>query len=587
MNIQTRTNLPKLPAPSTSAGRASQSLCSGCAKAPCACGAEPSESVSLSAQQAPPEKPETPGAGGQQPPEQGKVQVAVYGQDPYVGGPIYMEIDQADIGANMTSDRVVTRDNRELAKPDAAGNYLLAEDSDGISQVNAHVFTQQALDMAEEYRGADIPWATGRDQMSVTPHKREGRNAYYSRWGGGTNFFFSHSPGLNTIMKTANSTDVVVHETGHATLDGMRPGFFGTHDRETGAFHEAYGDSLSMLYALKLAPNRDKILAQTLGDMQEHNIVSSLAEEFGAARAFDNNDPADDHKIWLRTALNKFTYQDPNTLDPGRGDDDNLGGEVHSFGRLWAGGFYSAIESVYNQSVADGMSPDAALANAGEVTGPLLHRAIDAGSTSRARFKEIALGMLSSDQALNEGKYSEGLKQVFLDRKFITQDDINADEARRAAIPSLQLPEGLSKANAVNFLEANAEKLGLPQDLPYAPDSVTKNDKGETFVSFRYAQEVPVTVAGLENLVTDVHGGVNLVFDASGNLVDSRHDAITAETIENEMKGIADSQANNAVVEQDTLNLFKSDVDTSVFKSAIQGNKLVRIPVSSCNHHHH
>lgn len=521
------------------------------------------------------------------PSDPNKTKVAVYAQDPYVAEPIIMEIPKNEIGDNLQSDRVRIRDRRDHAIPDANGNFIFPEGSDGISQVNALVFTTDTLQLFEDYRGSEIPWATRGDKISVTPHKQEGRNAYYSRWGGGTNYFFSHSPGLNTVMKTANSTDVVAHETGHAMLDGIRPGYFGTHDTETGAFHEAFGDCAAMLVSLRDNSNLDNILSTTGGSLRNHNPVSSLAEEFGAARAFDNDDPSDDHRIWLRTALNDFTYKPPSEVPPGRGDDDNLGREIHSFGRLFSAAFYDSIESVYMQSIyEDKQCPKEALKTAEAVTGPLLMRAVEAGSTSRARFGEIALGMLAADQALNGGKYSPGLKKVFLDRKFITEEQIAADQQRRAEVPALQLPADLSKANAVNFLEANAEALDIPANLPYTPDAVSTNGRGETFVSFRYKQEVPVMVQGLEGKVTDVQGGVNLVFDSSGKLIDRVHSEIDADTVVREMAGIANMHSKEAIIDKEALQLFKSDADTSIFKSQIDGNKIVRIPVSGCDHDH-
>ncbi|MCA9779836.1 MAG: hypothetical protein KC800_24075 [Candidatus Eremiobacteraeota bacterium] len=594
MTIKPSPQIPQKSAPSKApAKQAAPSDC-GCPHAAPA----PQESIQISGnfeppKNDPPKDPQDPKKPPQDPPaDPTKAKVSVYAQDPYVDGPMIMDVPKAEIGNNLQSDRAVIRDNREHAKPDAQGNYLLAEHGDGISQVNALVFTNETLNLFEEYRGSEIPWATRGSQLSVTPHKQEGRNAYYSRWGGGTNYFYSHSPGLDTVMKTANSTDVVSHETGHALLDGLRPGYFGTHDDETGAFHEAFGDCAAMLMGLKIAGNDDRVLEATGGSLREHNVISSLAEEFGAARAFDNSDPSDDHKIWLRTALNSFTYKDPKDIPPGRGDDDNLGREVHSFSRLFSAAFYDTIESVYMQSIYDDKQcPKEALKTAERVTGPLLTRAIEGGSTSRARFKEIALGMIAADKAQNDGKYSDGIKKVFLDRKIITAEDLAADEARRASVPSLQLPEGLSKANSVNFLEANAEALGIPADAQYVPDGVTKNGKGETFVSFRYSEEVPVTVAGLEDKVTDVQGGVNLVFDASGKLIDRVHDEINAETVEREMLGIANMQAKNAVIDKEQLQLFKSGGEEHLFKSQIDGNKIVRIPISGCDHghegHHH
>lgn len=565
-------------------------------KSDCGCGhAAPQESVQLSANPGfEPPKDEPP---GQQPPDKkppqeppsANVKVAIYAQDPYVGKPEIKEVPRTEIGTDLSSPRAKIEDNRPQATPDAQGNYLLAEGSDGISQVNALVYTNETLNLFQDYAGKELAWATGSPQISVTPHKQEGRNAYYSRWGGGTNFFFSDSPGLHTVMKTANSADVVSHETGHAILDAMRPGFFSTHDDETGAFHEAFGDCAAMLVGLRDASNRDAVMSVAGGSFRNTNVISSLAEEFGAARAFDNDDPSDDHKIWLRTTLNDFTYAPPSEVPPGRGDDDHLGREVHSFSRLFSAAFYDAIESVYMQSIYDDKQcPKDAMVTAERVMGPLLTRSIEAGSTNRARYKDVALGIIAADGAVNGGKYSDGLKEVFLKRKIITPEDIKKDDQRRAEVPDLQLPTGLSNANSVDFLEKNAAKLNIPAGENYIPDGVRTNERGETFVSYRFSQEMPVMVNGLEDKVTDVQGGVNLVFDAGGKLIDRVYNPIDADTVVNEMDGIRNMYAKDEIVNKDVLDIMTANggQDTSVFKSSINGNKIVRIPVSGCDYDH-
>lgn len=548
-------------------------LSSASTKKPSGCGcpheqaaAAPQESVSFSSEKA--------------------VKVSVYPQDPLASGVAVKDTDDVVIKPDLSNGRVRIEDNRDHAKPDADGNFVFADGSDGIAQTNTLYYTTKTLDAFEGYRGGKIGWATRREQLTVNPHEQQGRNAYYSRGGGGTAYFFDNSPALNTVVKTANATDVVSHETGHALLDGLRPGFFSTHDLETGAFHESFGDCAAMLMCLKDAGNRAKLAEQTGGDLRKHNVLSSLAEEFGAAVNRDNKDPNDDHRTYLRTGINNFKYTDPKNLPPGRGDHDNMGAQVHSFSRLFSASFYDCLESIVKQSVAEGQSFDEALQTAEKVAGPLLVRSIESGSTSQARYKALALGIIAGDKA-NGGKYAEGLKQVFLNREIISAADVKAQEERQAQIPAVQLPAGeLNNGNSLEFLEANMETLGLPADKLYTPENVTRNDKGETFVSFRYAEEVPVTVAGLEDKVTDVQGGVNLVFDASGKLVDSIHTEITPETVKNEMAGIEHLQARNAIIDKVALNIFKSGGDTSMFKSVIDGNKIVRVPISGCDHDH-
>lgn len=560
----------------------------------------PSDQVNLGASQPvaqqppPPEQPPQDDPPGQQPPPQQppppspKVLVTLYAQDPFVAGPISLEFDRAKIGENLSGQRVRIVDRgRERAVPDANGNYLMEAGTDQISQVNAHAVTYNTLDLFEGYRGGGIEWGFRDDALDVVPHKQEGRNAYYSRWEGSTNYFWFRSEGLDTTVKTANSSDVVAHETGHAILDGMRPGFFGGWDPETGAFHEAFGDCASMLVNLQHASNRDQVMQQTGGNLRQPNILAHLAEEFGAGVKRDNDDPSDDHKTYLRTAINSFTYVPPEQLPPGRGDEDHLGQEVHSFARLFAAAFYDVLEGLFMQSIYDErMCPREALKHTADVAGPLLTRSIDLSSSQRASWREIALNMIAADQHLNEGRYSEAIKQAFLARDIVSPGDFEQEELRQASLPKLSQNQPFaSSEEAVQFVKKNGQELGLAQALPLEAQQMYTNDRGEQFVTLQYAQEVPVIgVEGFEGYTTDVHGGVTLVFGPDGKLTEYRHDAVTDKVIAAEMEGIAQAKGSNSILERphNGSDPFASTDGSSIFKGIVRGKKLVRVPISSC-----
>ncbi len=511
-----------------------------------------------------------------------KVLVSVYSQDPFVADPIVVDFPQDKIGDHLSGPRVHTVDpGRTLATPDAQGNYIMEPGTDQISQVNAHVVTYNTLDVMQKYRGGKVDWAFGDEAITVIPHKQEGRNAYYSRWEGGTNFFWFPSEALHTTVVTSNAEDVVSHETGHAILDGVRPGYFGGWDPETGAFHEAFGDCVAMLMNLQDPRNRALIMQQTGGDLRRVNALSSLAEEFGAAIRRDNDDPTDDNKTYLRNAINDFTYLPPEQLPPGRGDETHLGREVHSFSRLFSGAFYDVLEGIFKQAVyKERRCPEDALKRAADVAGPLLMRAIDMSSSQRARWREIALNMIAADRDLNGGQYGDVLREVFLKRRIISPEDLAQEEARRKNIPSLVIPEPFVNGKQVeDFIGKHRKELGLPEGLPVQATGVFTDDKGEQFVTAQYTKEVPVTgVEGFEGYTTDVHGGVTLVFNADGTLKDYRHDAITDDVVEAEMAGIAAAKGSNAILESEQAGQVKG----GIFKGIAKGKKLIRVPVSSC-----
>jgi hypothetical protein len=531
-------------------------------------------------------KNQTPPPPAQQPgqPQGDKVQITTFLQDPWVGQAQVREVDRKMVGTKLANDRVQITDNRPAATPDAAGNFLTPAGSDGESQVNAHVVTTQTLNMWQNYRGGQVEWSFGNRVLDVVPHKKQGMNAYYSRWEGSTNYFFQDSPQLKTTVKTANSTDVVAHETGHGVLDGMKPGYLGTNDRETGAFHEAFGDCSAMLFTLQDSAMRDRILEQTGGDLSKPNNLAWLAEEFGKARRLSNDDPSDDDRAWLRNSQNKFTYVKPESLGDGRGDDETLGGEIHSFGRLWAGAFYDCLNVTYQDGLSQGMGASQALKFAADTLGPIFARAVDRAPSTRGRFKDMALQMIQADKDINNGRLGEGLQKVFSERKIIAPKDMEVEAERRAQLPQVSVDHDFtSKAEVAAYVAARAAQLGLPEGIELSTASMSRNEKGEQVVNLTYPQTVPVTVPGLEGLSTDVQGGVTLAFDAQGRLSDYHHSAVDADCVRDEMDGIAYLQRKDQILEDTRAGMQFTRNDGKPYLAVIQDGKLVRVPSSACD----
>lgn len=523
-----------------------------------------------------------------QPPQAQPTQVKVqtFWQDPWVGPSDEVQVDVGVVGSQLSNPRVEVQDTREVVRADAQGNYASTPGSDAEAQLNAQVVTSQTLSMWEKYREAPVSWSFwGGGPLTVVPHKKAGMNAYYSRWEGSTNYFYQPSQVLNTVVKTANSTDVVAHETGHAVLDGMKPGYLSTSDRETGAFHEAFGDCSAMLATLQDLERNQRILEQTGGDLSKPNAIAWLAEEFGKHRRLTNDDPGDDDRAWLRNAQNKFTYVKPETLGDGRGDDETLGGEIHSFARLFAGAFYDCLNSVYRQAVdVDVLPPAQALKSAADALGPMLARAVDRAPANRGKFKDIALGLIQADQDLHQGKFGDAFRQIFLDRKIITPEDLQAQENRLRSLPQVSVDHNfVSPEEATAFVQARAELLGLPEGLDLRTVSLTQDERGEQVVNLLYSQSVPVSVEGLEGLHTEVLGGLTLAFDARGRLSDVRFSPVDSQAVAEEMAGLAYLQRQNRILEAPRGPMVYTRDDGHTFQAVIRGDQLVKIPSSSCD----
>ena len=538
------------------------------------------------AQQPPAQQPPAQQPPPQQQPPADLVQVQTFWQDPFVGPTETSSVPREMVGTELANPRVEINDNRPKIKPDQAGNFRAEAGSDGESQINAQVVTTRTLNMWERYRGGDVNWSFwGGGALEVIPHKKPGMNAYYSRWEGSTNYFYQPSAELNTVVKTANSTDVVAHETGHAVLDGMKPGYLSTNDRETGAFHEAFGDCSAMLMSLQDVAHNERLIAQTGGDMTKPNATAWLAEEFGKARRLSNDDPSDDDRAWLRNAQNSFTYVPPESLGDGRGDDETLGGEIHSFARLFAGAFYDCLNAAYQNGLNEQSLPPAqALKFAADTLGPIFARAVDRAPSNRGRFKDIGMEMIHADQEINQGKLSEQIKKVFLDRKIITPDDFEGQGLRRSATPELRVDHNFTSGQeAAAYVSARAQQLGLPEGVRLDNVAVSLNAEGEQVVNALYAQQVPVTVPGLEGLKTDISAGITLSFDPQGRLSDYRHNAINEDTLKDEMDGIAYLQRKGLILEDQRGPMVYTREDGKAYQAVIRGDQLIRVPSSSCD----
>ncbi|MCE1245062.1 MAG: hypothetical protein LWY06_00290 [Firmicutes bacterium] len=546
--------------------------------------------------------------GGQQPaPEAPKmVKVSVFPQDPLMDKPVTDQIEQSKIGKNLEGPRAKAMDSsKPVAIADPDGNFFFDPVKPEFDQASSFVYVYKTLDMHQNYLGHEVKWAFNDKQLDINSHAGEDKNAYYARWQQSVNFFHFESAPLGKTIQTAQSVDVVSHETGHATLDGMKPKYLGGWGGETMAYHEAFADCTAMLYTLGSEHNIGKIIEETGGDLRQNNRLSMLAEEFGKAIKLENTDPNDDNKTWLRNARNEFKYVPPDQL-PDHGPRDELTAEVHSFSRVFSGAFYDCVNSLYDRFVSElpplpqpetpeGQQPQppqpdriGALTKARDVIGPLLDKGTELAPTSGATYKEIALGMLKADEMNNNGAYKNELTKVFLDRNILTSDDIT--QTRALADVKLETPVA-GKDAALEFLKANAEKMGVDASA-YTDANVITNNRGETIIEFESSREVPLSqhgiyqVAGASDLYTDVYGGLTVAFDKSGKLVSQSEDPITPEKIKSAVDHINNAR-NEELIRMTPLykgtNLFKSKnvpYVGEVYQEPSGKMKIRRIPIA-------
>lgn len=446
-------------------------------------------------------------------PEPATILVSVLPQDTMISQPESVRLEKADFGTQLRGPRFKTEDRAAVAQADADGNYLPQPGTPQFDQVNVHAVVAGTLQTYEGYAGHEMGWSFS-GPLRIRPHAGEGKTAYYSRWDDSINFKQWDSPSLGKVVKTSESLDVAAHETGHAILDGIRPGLLsGT---ESKAFHEGFGDTSALLQALQYPSNLEKILAENGGDFSKPSLITRLAEEFGTAFNREDKDPNNDDKPYYRTALNEFRYKSPSELPsdsyPPTQPEEVLTSEPHSFSRIWSGSMYSVLAAFYNQNQAEGQAPLEALQGARDALGTIFGRSLDHLPAANLKFRQAAQAMLQEARVVQDGRYFDALAGVLVDRKLVTAEEVQ----------SLPTPDDVVVLQSTPQTAAEAQELGPQLNLPagheWRADKPLAGADGRQVLCFRAEQRTRCELDGFGEVQLPLHAGMTLVFGSDGQL---------------------------------------------------------------------
>jgi hypothetical protein len=115
----------------------------------------------------------------------------------------------------------------------------------GFHAQNAYALVMRTLARFEQALGRRVSWGFRAHQLKVIPHAFEEMNAFYSREA--ESLLFGYYRGANGLTFMSLSQDIVVHETTHALLDGLRSRFMDPSSPDQAAFHEAFADVVALL----------------------------------------------------------------------------------------------------------------------------------------------------------------------------------------------------------------------------------------------------------------------------------------------------------------------------------------------------
>ena len=130
----------------------------------------------------------------------------------------------------------------DLAAPVSRNRILNTPD---FHAQNVYGLVMSTIARFERALGRRVPWKFNAHQIKVVPHAFAVANAFYSRDAEALAFGYYDRGGKNVF--TCLSHDVVVHETTHALLDGLRHRFTEPSSADQAAFHEAFADVVALL----------------------------------------------------------------------------------------------------------------------------------------------------------------------------------------------------------------------------------------------------------------------------------------------------------------------------------------------------
>ena len=175
-------------------------------------------------------------------------------------------------------------------------------DDRGLIEANPHFHAQNVYAIVsstlltfEAALGRHVGWGFdyGTHQIKVAPHAFAEANAFYSRDDESLMFGYFPAPSGKRTIFTCLSHDIVVHETTHALLSGLRRQYMRPSSPDQAAFHEGYADIVALLSVLRSEEMIQHGLAKVrktkeglvrLGDIDQilkDSFLFGLAEEMG------------------------------------------------------------------------------------------------------------------------------------------------------------------------------------------------------------------------------------------------------------------------------------------------------------------
>lgn len=286
------------------------------------------------------------------------------------------------------------------------GDFLFKPEENPIEFDAVHCFTvvRQVLTMYQRaLRRMNVDtefgwqWGVGKP-INVYPRAGLDANAYYSRGEKSLRFFYFHPGGneASPLVYTCRSFDIVSHETGHAILDALRPGYWLSWHPQTGGLHESFGDLTTIFTMLAQMDQCEAIIAESKGDLHTKTFFPAVAEQFGEALY--------GRTTGLRNADNDLKLSE-------------VSDEVHSISQVFTGAVYDILADMFeDHHEPDLWDPAESLFRVGRHMASLVILSLINGPKENATYKDIAQNMI---QIETEDTWKEFIKNQFTRREIL------------------------------------------------------------------------------------------------------------------------------------------------------------------------
>ncbi len=394
-------------------------------------------------------------------------------------------------------------------------------------QVNVWAIIQSILDIYEEtwVLGRPAPWAFKGNRLLVVPHAGYMANAFYDRRSKSIQFYYFGTK--ERRIYTCLSHDIIAHETGHAILDGLRPGYIEDSSLQTTAFHEFVADLTAIVTSLLNNELRwtaaDKLLNNLSSDpiKVSLNTVSSIAEEFGQYAS---------DRPYLRSAESSNTFaklKSEGNFNP------------YDWSEVLTGAMFDIFKGIVakylEKELKSKKKPTAkqALLFAVNRFRRLALQPLDFLPPVDIQFSDYAQAVLQADQLIyptDEDRYRNLIRNCFKKRGIACP--AKEEEQDRPNFYAYDIDRvSRSRTDAYHFLNENRRQLCIPaeQDITVVDlyqTNKTVIGKGklptEVVVQYTWREDVELTGSDLGSLAGNTASllcGGTLVFDGRGNIL--------------------------------------------------------------------